>query len=307
VLDGVGSNARAVLQLHGTNVVVEHLTITGGRNGRNGAGIRCVDAQAITIRDCRIRDCDQGIDAAADRVLIEDNDIGPVGTPDNDGYCHLLHLGGGAAMVRGNLLHDAMQGQALMSANRSLVMEANRISGCADGDISLLDPGRERSIALSGNLIVGQARRPGNNRLRCIELYGTQGGDLTLRHNTLVAAEPSVVFLIDATSPVRIVAEGNLFSGTPQLTQSGAHLHGRGNQVPDGMITPRGLTGTITAPPADPGFIDPSRGDYRLRADAVGAGRVDGSTVPAWQPKPAPTPGSDPRTDGRDPGAFERR
>ncbi|MBA3698868.1 MAG: right-handed parallel beta-helix repeat-containing protein [Planctomycetes bacterium] len=302
VLDGVGATARAVLQLHGTNVVVEHLTIMGGRNGRNAAGIRCVDAQAITIRDCRIHDCDQGIDATADRVLIEDNDIGPVGTPQHDGYCHLLHLGGGAATVRGNLLHDAPHGQALMSANHSLVVEANRISGCADGEMSFLDIGRERSIALSGNVLVGQPRRAGANRIRTIELHGTHGGDLRLSHNTIVAAEGAII-LLNERSPMRITANGNILVGSPQIAQSGKDLNGTGNLVAfDADISP-GFGMPLVAGKAL--FIDPAHGDYRLRSDAPYVSNA-GTTFPDVQPKRTAQPGSDPRPHGNDPGAFTR-
>jgi ferric-dicitrate binding protein FerR (iron transport regulator) len=303
VLDGVGATARAVLQLHGSNVVVEHLTITGGRNGRNAAGIRCVDAKAITIRDCQVYDCDQGIDAVADRVLIVDNDIGPVGTASNDGYCHLLHLGGGAATVRGNLLHDAHHGQALMSVNRSLVLEANRISGCADGEISLLDLGRERSIAMIGNLFVGRTRLPGSNRLRTIELHGPHGGDLLLAYNTLVAADPGVVFLLDERSPMRITANGNILVGSPQLAQSGQHLSGTGNLVARDANMAPGF-----GAPCDAGealFLDPGRGDYRLRGDAPYVSNA-ATGFPPVQPQTSARPGSTPRSHGNDPGAFMR-
>lgn len=303
VLDGVGANARAVLQLHGANVVVERLTISNGRNGRNAAGIRCVDADSITIRDCRIHDCDQGIDAVADRVLIEDNDVGPVGTAMNNGYCHLLHLGGGAATVRGNLLHDATHGQALMSGNRSLVLETNRISGCADGEITFLDPGRERSITMRGNLLVGQPRIVGNNRIRTIALHGPSGGDLLLEHNTLVAADPGVIFLLDERCPMRVNANGNLFAGARRIAQSGAHLSGHDNQLPADALVPGGLSANLTAPANDPGFTDPAGGDYRLRRDAPGYGRATG-TAPALQPSVTATTGSQPRADGKDPGAF---
>jgi ferric-dicitrate binding protein FerR (iron transport regulator) len=299
VLDGVGTNARAVLQLHGSNVVVEHLTIRNGRNGRNAAGIRCVDAKAVTIRDCRILDCDQGIDAVADRVVIENNDIGPVGSPMNNGYCHLLHLGGGAATVRGNLLHDATHGQAVMSANRSLVMEANRISGCADGEMSFLDLGRERSIALAGNLVVGQPRLAGNNRIRTIELYGSHGGDLRLLHNTIVAADGAII-LLDERRQMRITATGNIMVGSSQLAQSGKHLSGTSNLVAPGAEMPPGF-----GVPKGELFLDPARGDYRLRSDAP---LVSNAVInfPIAQPKPIAQAGSDPRTHGNDPGAFMR-
>lgn len=302
VLDGVGATARAVLQLHGSNVVVEHLTITGGRNGRNAAGIRCVDAQAITIRDCRIHDCDQGIDAAADRVLIEDNDIGPVGTAKNNGYCHLLHLSGGAATVRGNLLHDAIHGQALMSANRSLVVEANRISGCADGEMSFLDIGRERSGALIGNLLVGQPRVAGNNRIRTLELHGSHGGDLRLSHNTIVATDGAII-LLDERSPMRIVAERNILVGSPQLAQSGKNLGGTGNLVARDAKMPPGFGRPLGDGEAL--FMDPARGDYRLHGDMPFFNSA-GAHFPTAQPKTTAQPGSDPRTHGNDPGAFMR-
>ncbi|HEX3134430.1 MAG TPA: FecR domain-containing protein, partial [Planctomycetota bacterium] len=306
MLDGEGTNARAVLQLHGSNVVVEHLAIINGRNGRNAAGIRCVGARAITIRDCRISDCDQGIDGSADRVLIEDNDVGPVGTASNDGFCHLLHLGGGDATLRGNLLHDATYGQAVMSANRSLVMEANRISGCADGEISLLDSGRARSIALRGNLLVGLPRDHGN-RIRTVEIHGgSSDGDLVLDHNTFVAADSVVVFLLDEHSPMRVTMNGNLFAGSRQIAQSGTTVSGRGNQVQSDALVPKGLTDTITAPPTDAGFVDGQRGDFRLRADAVGAGHSVGEAFPAVQPTVTAKPGTEPRTSGIDPGAFMR-
>lgn len=305
ILDGVGATARAVLQLHGSNVVVENLTITGGRNGLNAAGIRCVDARAITIRDCHIFACDQGIDAVADRVEIIDNDIGPCGTAENDGYCHLLHLGGGAATVRGNVLHDATHGQALMSSNRSLVLEANRISGAADGEITLLDPGYDRSVTISGNLLIGRVRERGNH-VRAIEIQGTSGGDLHVTYNTLIAAEPSVVFLLNAGSSTRVIAEGNLFAGSKQIAQSDAVLSGLGNQVPADAAIPVHFTNTITAPAADAGFVDTVHGDYRLRADAPGAGRAQTLIIPELQPAAHASPGSLPRLDGNDPGAFPR-
>jgi len=305
VLDGVGTNARAVLQLHGSNVVIEHLTISNGRNGRNAAGIRCVDASAVTIRDCRIFDCDQGIDAVADRVVIENNDIGPVGTAMNDGYCHLLHLGGGAATVRGNLLHDATHGQALMSANRSLVMEGNRISACADGEISFLDLGRERSIALNGNLLVGHVRAPGSNRVRTIEIHGPHGGDLLLNHNTLIAADPAVVFLLNERSPIQVTMDGNLFVGSRQIAQSNTNLRGGGNHLPPDALVPDGLSRTIIV--SDPGFVDPMRGDYRLRPAAPEARHASASVFPAVQPKHIAEPGTQPRRHGDDPGAFQRQ
>ncbi len=305
VLDGVGATARAVLQLHGTNVVVEHLTISGGRNGRNAAGIRCVDAQAITIRDCRIHDCDQGIDAVADRIVILDNDIGPCGNAANDGYCHLLHLGGGAATVRGNHLHDATHGQAVMSGNRSLVLEANRITGAADGEISLLDPGHERSVTLSGNLLIGQPRGRGN-RIRTIDIHGASAGDLRLEHNTLVAAEPAVVFLLGAGSAMRVRAEDNIFTGSRQIVGEDLMVSGRGNQLPADALVPPRFTDNLIAPAADAGFVDAARGDYRLRPAAAGAGRVPSRSSSRLQPAIAPGPGSTARNDDDDPGAFPR-
>jgi hypothetical protein len=303
-LDGVGANARAVLQLHGANVVVEHLTITGGRNGRNGAGIRCVDAQAITIRDCRIHDCDQGIDAVADRVLVEDNDIGPVGTPANNGFCHLLHLGGGAATVRGNLLRDAIHGQALMSANRSLVVEANRISGCADGEMSFLDIGRERSIALLGNLLVGRPRAAGDNRIRTIELHGPHGGDLRLSHNTIIAAAPEVVFLLNERSPMRISVTGTIFSGARRIAQRGGSVVGAGNLAPRDAVLPPGLAVLPFA--GETMFIAPEAGDFRVHRSVPRIPAGPAWAFPSWQPQSSPRPGSEPRPHGHDPGAFAR-
>ena len=303
VLDGVNDTSRAVLQLHGANVVIEHLTINGGHNGRNAAGIRCVDARAITIRDCHIRDCDQGIDAMADRVLIVDNDIGPCGTPTNDGYCHLLHLGGGAAIVRGNHLHDATQGMAVMSGNRSLVLIANRISGAADGEISLIDPGQNRSITISGNLLVGRPR-PRGNQVRTIQVDGRSKVDLRLDHNTLVAADPRVIFLLTGGTAPQVVAEGNLFTGSRLIAQGTASLSGRGNQVPADAVVPARFTDTIAAPATEAGFVDAVHGDYRLRADAAGTGRARTSRFPEQQPTTTAGPGTLPRADGNDPGAF---
>jgi hypothetical protein len=118
-----------------------------------------------------------------------------------------------------------------------------------------------------GNLVVSKPDRHGNSR-RFIETddegSGGRGGTLRLIGNTLVAGDPKVVF-IATLGGMRVVAEGNVFSGSDQIAQPGpGGISGRRNWLPPTAEVPAGLVDRVDG--SDPGFVDAANGDYHLRA-----------------------------------------
>jgi ferric-dicitrate binding protein FerR (iron transport regulator) len=317
-LSGVGAEPRALFQVHGDHYVVERLDFVNARNHEGAAGIRCVGTRGTVIRRCRVTRCDVGIDAIDDDLLIEDCEVGWCGTPERDGDCHELHLGGDRAVVRGCDIHDALHGQALKGASRHLELRGNRFTAAADGEISFAVAAgagaRDCDVAMIANLVAGKPGRAGNiQRFIAVERDhgGLRHGILYLIGNTFVAGDARTVFVSTAQSAMAVVADGNIFSGSLRIANlDEAGMSGRGNWLPPGAQTPAGL-GTGAAGAA-PGFIAPERGDYHLRGDSPCLGRgVDGSVyrdaLGRLQPARADLePGADLGTIPLPPGAQRR-
>ena len=314
-LSGAGPVPRAALQLEGGHWRIQHLAIEGARNGENAAGIRLVEVGGATLGDCRIARCDQGVDALADRVTVEACDIGDCGAPGAAGHCRALSLLAGQAVVRGCLLHDQRSGQTLRATCQRLELEANRITGAADGEITITAGPRPTVAVLSGNLIVSSAARP-ENSVRFIQVEGTGDGVLHLVGNTCVASDPRIVFIIPGR--LAVAADGNIFTGSDRIAEPGA-VAGTRNWLPTGATVPPGFRESRSG--SAPGFRAAAQGDYGLTSDspcrnAVGdlwsrsldaaraPGAVDGR-VPMWMPATSAQPGSRARTALTDLGAFE--
>lgn len=301
-LTGIGAVPRAALQLHGGHWRVERLAFANARNGLNAAAIRLVDARGAAIGACRIARCDQGVDAVAGEVTVEDCDVGFCGTASNEGYGHDLNLSADRALVRGCHLHDQLHGQALRADCARIDVEANRIVNAEDGEISIATGATPVAVTLAGNLVVSKRTRMGNS-MRFILVEGEGAGSLTLAHNTFVADSQWVTFIAPGRLAVR--ADANIFSGSGRIASPG-NVVGSRNWLPTGADAPAGFTDGLTG--GAPGFRDAAAGDYRLRDDSdcrkASRGKAGDLPAPMLQPAPTAQAGSVPRADGDDLGAF---
>lgn len=311
VLSGQGTVPRALLQLDGGHYVIEGLDLVNGRNGELAAGIRSVGARSLTIRDCRISACDQGIDAIADDLLVEDCELRGNGLHGSRTVTNALRLSGGGATIRGCIVDDTRNGVSLRASVSRLLLEANRIGGGEEGEIILLGPpgGRTAHMAeLLGNLIASRAGRT-SNRARFISI---EGGTARVRllGNTCVAADPRVVFLAanDGTHQVR--ADSCIFAGSAAVAGPGILLSGSRDWFAPAATIPPGITQRIPATGADPGFNAPESGDFRLRRRLPESGDPDqpdsdqGDARLRWEPPAATGGGRAPRAPGNRIGAF---
>jgi ferric-dicitrate binding protein FerR (iron transport regulator) len=313
-LSGAGPVPRAAVQLEGGHWRIQHLAIEGARNGENAAGIRLVEVGGAALSDCRIARCDQGVDAIADQVTIEDCDIGDCGAPGAASHCRALSLIAGQAVVRGCLLHDQRSGQTVRATCQRLELEANRISGAADGEVTITTGPRPTVAVLSGNLIVSSATRP-ENSVRFIQVEGGGDGVLHLVGNTCVASDPRIVFIIPGR--LAVAADGNIFTGSDRIAEAG-RVVGLGNWLPAGAAAPPDFRGSRSG--TTPGFRAAAQGDYGLAPDSpcrnavqgMWTGDADSPHLPRTVPDRLPTrmpaaraqPGSRARTGLDDQGAF---
>jgi ferric-dicitrate binding protein FerR (iron transport regulator) len=275
---GSGGLPHALFHISGANLVIEHLDFANARNGGTAAGILVGDgARHTVIRDCRITLCDKGIEATDDDLRIADCDLGAIGSPGNDGYCHALLLSGARAVVERCDIHDARNGQGIKSRSGYLEIRSCRITDAEDGEIGIVDappgPGADGNVVLIGNLVASKGGRHGNQQ-RFIEVGddagGSRHGTLYLIGNTFVAADGRNIFVNTAHAAMRTVAESNIFSGSERIALLGAGgFSGRRNWMPATASIPPGAAENVPATAAGPGFVDARSRDFRLRADAA--------------------------------------
>ena len=318
---GVGRTPRAMFQFmpgadHGR---VENFELRDASNrSHNGAGVRIVGANHVTIAGCNIHDNDMGImsngngtleyglDQVITRCRIHHN-----GTEKEPGQNHNLYLGGASVTVRFCEVSHSLTGHNLKSRAHHTQVEYCFIHDSANREFDLVDDrvtARPESHAvLLGNIIVKAQPLDGN---RGVIHFGQDGGGahdgtLFLAFNTIVTPYGSPVVLL--TSPV---SKANLVGNivwdrraggrqTIAMAAKGAKLEnvtGERNWFASGFAALQ-ATGIrpelnfVAARDADPGFADPARGDYRLarkskRVVDAGPGRdavklppVPGATV----------------------------
>ena len=224
---GRGPIPRGVLQIEGAYIVVEHMEFRNARNGDNAAGIRVLDSTNAIIRDCKVTQCDMGIFGNdKETVTIEKCEIAFNGTDKFNGYSHNFYMHGNRVVVRGCYIHDALFGQNFKSRAHYNELWFNWISDSNEGEVGFVDAkdvtSKPHSNALMvGNIVVSKTGRTGNT-LKFVD-FGADGGNahdgtLFLFHNTLVAGEGKIKFVMVSGAPANIVAANNIFVGSNQLT-----------------------------------------------------------------------------------------
>ena len=255
--DGRSAEDKAIFVVRGGNIVIENITFTGARvSARNGAGIR-FEAGALTVRNCRFIDNENGILTAntpTSSLVIENSEFAFNGA--GDGQSHNLYVGAiGRLEVTGSWFHQARVGHLLKSRARENIISYNRLTDEANGHASyeLEFPNGGRATVI-GNLIE-QSPTTENPNLISFGAEGFKSDDnrLLLAYNTLVDDRPSEGnFLKVWPGNTRVVAINNVLVG------------GRGT-----LDAGPGATVSNNVAVVRDAFADTTDYDYRLRASAA--------------------------------------
>ncbi len=277
-VSGRGSIPRAIFELAGAYIIVEHLEFKNARNGDNGAGIRLFNSTNAVIRDCKVTYCDMGI-FGGDRetALIEACEVAFNGSPKFSGYSHNFYMHGNRVVVRACYIHDSIHGQNYKSRAHYNELWYNWIADSNEGEVGPVDGKGETdrpnsNVLMVGNVVVSKANRTGNRGkfiLMGSELGGSHDGTLYMFHNTLVAGSPRIQFVQLDDPKARAVLHGNIFYGSDRIAASSrgaAPPTGSRNWVPKSAL----LTGEFydTLRGEEPGFVDLASRDFRLRPDS---------------------------------------
>ena len=301
-VSGSGSVPRAVIQFEGaSNVILENLELKNARNSNgNGAGIRMTGASNVTIRNCKIDYCDMGMMSdSSNYQYIYGCDVGFNGSTLYNGYSHNFYMGGDNVILRGNYIHDSLNGQNYKSRAHYNELWYNWIADSNEGEIGPVEAAEtaaaNSNTLVIGNTIVSKPNRTGNSMKYVIFGHdggGAHNGTMYFYNNTCIANSTNNAFLWvdDALNQTRIVAKNNIFYGTTNVVASisnGLSISGSNNWMPTGtVIDPTKATFTSTVYGTSPGFKDAPNRDYRLTASSacVNAGTdtltyVDGAGV----------------------------
>ena len=326
-VNGVLPNPRAVFQVEGSYITLENLEFKNARNGNNGAGIRITSGNNVTIRNCKITNCDMGIMCDNNsNLLIESSEIAFNGTALYDGYSHNLYLGGNNATLRFCHIHDALNGQNFKTRGHYTELLYCHIADSQDGEVGLVDSAETAApnshAVMIGNIIISKPRASGYNSGRFIQFGqdsgGQHNGTLYAFNNTFVAGDNRIQFLSANATGASVLAANNIFHGSDRLVGTlGGGITGSNNWMQSSAVVPSTFFSNILG--SDPGFINRTQRNFHListsdcrnrglkaltRLDGTGAAR---SGLPAWeyidhlQNRPRPEDGE------LDVGAYEYR
>lgn len=277
-VSGRGSIPRAIFQIEGAYLLIEHLEFRNARNGNNGAGIRLNDSTYATIRDCKISFCDMGIQGGdRETVVIEDCEVCSNGCAEFNGYSHNFYMAGNRVVVRRSYIHDSLYGQNYKSRAHYNELWYNWIMNSNEGEVGPVDGKGQTdrphsNVLLVGNVIISKPDRTGN-RSKYI-LMGSESGDshdgtLYMFYNVLIAGSPRVqcIILDDPKSNAEVY--GNIFWGSSHIldnVKNSKVVLGRYNWMPKEANVPSGFTQSFTS--SQPGFVNQKENDFRLTPDS---------------------------------------
>jgi hypothetical protein len=303
--DGSGSTPRAMYQFqNASHIIVENIEFQNATNGDNGAGIRVVFGDSVTISNCRITHCDMGIMCNGNtNLLIEYSEIASNGTALYDGYSHNFYLGGDSVRIQYCYIHDSLNGQNFKTRGHYTELLYNYIADSQDGEIGFADeadttPLPNSHAVMIGNVIISKPRQSGYNTGRFINFGQDSGnahnGTLYAYNNTFIAGDGRIQFLSASTTGATIVAKNNIFYGSDKIVGTlGGGISGSDNWMPSTATVPGTFTATTLG--TTPGVTNLAGRDFHLVAGSAcrdkaagGLTYLDGngvshSGVPAWE------------------------
>ncbi len=278
-VSGRGSIPRAIFQVEGANIILEHLEFRNARNGNNGAGIRLNGSTNVVIRDCKISYCDMGIQGGdKETALIEGCDIGFNSTVEHNGYSHNFYMTGNRVVVRNCYIHDSLYGQNYKSRAHYNELWYNWIVDSNEGEVGPVDGEGQTdrpnsNVVMVGNVVVSKPNRTGNNAKYILvgsELGGSHDGILYMYFNILVAGSPKIKFIQLDDPKTGSVVKNNIFYGSNTILVSDPEspvVEGSHNWVSRNADVPEKFSDSVRG--VQPGFMSLEERDFRLKPDSA--------------------------------------
>jgi hypothetical protein len=276
VVDGVLPHPRAVFQIEADYITIANLSFRNASNGDNGAGIRITSGNNITVSNCFITLCDMGIMCDNNsNLLVQASEIASNGTALYNGYSHNFYLGGISARIQNCYIHDALYGQNFKTRGHYTELLYNYIADSQDGEVGLVDASETAATnshaVMIGNIVISKPRLSGYNSGRFIQFGqdsgGPHNGTLFAFNNTFIAGDTRIQFLSANFSNATIIAENNVFYGSPQLVGTvGGGVSGTNDWAPSNATIP--ATFALTTTGTDPKFINRTARDFRLTVNS---------------------------------------
>jgi hypothetical protein len=297
----IGDAYRSAWRVTGSHYIIDGIVIQGANNAsnkwwihNNTAGLRYLNADYLTVRNCRFFNNDMGMQGGGNNTLIEYSEFDRNGDPSSDQSHNLYTLGGNHFILQYSYLHDSVGGQNFHIRARNATLAFNSIQNAADyeGDMmtnqAKYDSGADgvQNMHLIGNLVVQKATPLNGNKL--LVLYND--GDPTKPTMNLVAVGNTFVFRdpSKATGSAVVQFSANTLRGgsiwfsnniVGGVNARSAFLTGVGSGMPaiaghrnfftsGSYVGP--LKGSIFG--RDPMFVSPASNDFSVKRGSPAAG-----------------------------------
>jgi hypothetical protein len=264
---------KAIWVISGNDVTVENIEFSGARvPSRNGAGIRA-QGRNLTVRASYFHGNEMGLltnHDADSTITIEFSEFAANGF-EGERFHHNIYVGRvGLFVLRHSYSRGAIRGHMVKSRAKRSEILYNRLEDDVAGTSSFeLDLSEGGEALVLGNLIVQAATSPNRTMVSYAAENATRWENrLTVAFNTFYSWGTNVVFISNRSTSDALVIN-NVFGGSVGLTVRG----------------PAAARGNRLAGPSE--FVDPTSGNYRLRAGGRG---IDAAQDPpeGWTDPPAP-------------------
>jgi len=283
-------------------IVLENLNIQGARPenfflgseglteyAQNASAIYIESGHHITIRNCRLHDCGNGIFVApdAEEILVEGCDIFDNGI-EGSVYEHNAYSESTGMIYQFNRfgpLRSGCRGNNLKDRSAGLIVRFNRIEK-GNRQLDLVDSQEGMEIRndpryhlahVYGNLLI-EHEGPDNNQI--VHFGGDSGDDqanrrsLQFYNNTIISTRSEKTVLLKLSTNLQSadvwnnVIYTNAAGSTFAILDEDGQVHMRGNFIKPGWRKCHGtLKGSVAATgmieEENPGFNDPAKGDYQ--------------------------------------------